>query len=66
MNSEKLSEVETEMDRVRERIRALKTAQKRDDIKATGCYSGGKETAALKRATMDLSNALAELRRGTR
>ena len=58
MNLEKLKEVESKAE---EFLRRLKIA--RAKIQNTEYFSSSKETAALKRSSLDLTRALAEMRR---
>ena len=58
MNLEKIKEVESQ---ALEFLRRLKTA--RTKMQITEFFSSSKETAALKRSSLDLTRALAEMRR---
>ena len=58
MNLEKLKEVESKAE---EFLRRLKIARAKMQI--TEYFSSSKETAALKRSSLDLTRALAEMRR---
>ena len=58
MNLEKIKEVESKAE---EFLRRLKIARAKMQI--TEYFSSSKETAALKRSSIDLTRALAEMRR---
>ena len=58
MNLEKLKEVESKAE---EFLRRLKTARAKMQI--NDFFHSSKETAALKRSSLDLTRALAEMRR---
>ena len=65
MKKSKIDRVKTEMDRLKERIEALE-AEALDDGFGRGKmtdYWSPKETGAVRRASMDLTRALADLRR---
>jgi len=58
MNLEIIKEVESELERFQKRLKALKHRTKKEgDYLFRGC----KETAALKRAALDLKNELTKL-----
>lgn len=60
MNIEQIVNVEVEIHRLLEKSRLAKARLKEDKMVS---ITGSKETGALKRASMDLSRALIELRR---
>ena len=57
MTNEKIAKVKAEMIRLKDAILAL---EKREDWRE---YAGCRESGAVKRASMDLQNALVDLRR---
>jgi hypothetical protein len=60
MNLRKINTAEAEAKRFLEKVKAVKSRAKEERlIFLTGC----RETGALRRASMDLSNALVELRK---
>ena len=60
MNTEKILDVEIEMERVSKKIKDVKI---RFASQGNSTFYGCAETAALKRASMDLSRALTKLRK---
>lgn len=60
MDKNKVSKVKEEMSRFK---RAISDMEKNATVDATNHYWGPKETGAVRRASMDLTRALAELRR---
>lgn len=61
MTFEKLQRAETELKRLTDAIKQLKADN--PDAKRIGYYTTGKHTAMVKRASMDVSRVLTELRR---
>lgn len=61
MTYEKLQRVETELKRLTDAIRQLKADN--TDAKRLGYYTTGKHTAMVKRASMDVTRVLTDLRR---
>lgn len=60
MNDAKLNAVEAEMKRFAERITAFRKAQRKHE------WQNPRESGAVRRASMDLTRALADLRRPER
>jgi hypothetical protein len=64
MRRHTMDEVTAAMDRLSDAIDAFKTREEHDDYFRRSCsYTGFKETAAIRRASMDLTRALTELRK---
>lgn len=66
MTPEKVKAVEAEIKRVQERIKAWRATETKHTLyDGTSTYTrhGAKEGGALRRASMDLTRALADLRR---
>jgi len=55
-----VDEAKMEAERFLKRVKTLKEAW---DPESDGCYGSSKEASAVKRASLDLSRALADLRR---